>query len=201
VVRSYLPNLYETFDFPESTEVKSVRDVTTVPTQALFLMNSRFVIDQSRSAAAHLLAENLATPQERVTRVYREVLGRLPTPAEIERALVFIHSAQETAESQPAEPAPTPTQGRGRGRGGFGGGFQGQGGRGASGGRGAGRGVIGAGAGGFAQGGAAFAQAGRGRGGRGGPVEAPLARVSPEESAWEHFYQALFAGAEFRYRG
>jgi hypothetical protein len=192
VVRNYLPNLYETFDFPESTEVKSVRDVTTVPTQALFLMNSRFVIDQARSAATRLLAENLPTPQERVTRVYREVLGRLPTPAEVERALVFIHSAQETAESQPAEPDPAPVQGRGRGRGGFGGGFPG-GGRGASGGRG-GRGVIGAQAG-------AFAQGGRGRGGRGGPVEAPLGRVSPEESAWEHFYQALFAGAEFRYRG
>ncbi len=37
----------ETFDFPEPSETKGVREVTTVPTQALFLMNSRFVIDQA----------------------------------------------------------------------------------------------------------------------------------------------------------
>jgi hypothetical protein len=34
------------------------------------------------------------------------------------------------------------------------------------------------------------------------PGEAPpLPQVTPEVSAWEHLYQALFASAEFRYRG
>jgi hypothetical protein len=173
VVRNFLPDMYETFDFPEPSETKGEREVTTVPSQALFLMNSRFVIDQARSAATHLLGEELPTPQDRVTRAYREVLGRVPTPAEVNRALVFIHSAQEEAQSQaagqPANGAGTQA-GRGRGRG--------------------------------ARGGNGFAQAGRGgRGGGRGPVEAPLARISPEASAWEHFYQALFASAEFRYRG
>jgi hypothetical protein len=167
VVRNFLPQMYETFDFPEPSETKGVREVTTVPTQALFLMNSRFVIGQARNAAAHLLEANIPTPQERVTHVYREVLGRVPTAAEINRALTFIHNAQEEAASQPAPAAqPDPNDRRG-GR----------------------RGPL-----------AAFlGGAGRGRGGR-GPVEAPLAPVTPEISAWEHFYQALFASAEFRYR-
>ena len=171
VVRNFLPDMFETFDFPEPSESKSVREVTTVPSQALFLMNSRFVIDQARNAAVHLLGEELPTPQDRVTRAYREVLGRVPTAAEVNRSLVFIHTAQEEAQAQAADSAngTNPTAGRGRGRG--------------------------------ARGGNAFAQGGRGgRGGR-GPVEAPLAKISPETSAWEHFYQALFASAEFRYRG
>jgi hypothetical protein len=33
------------------------------------------------------------------------------------------------------------------------------------------------------------------------PADAPLSAISPEASAWEHLYQALFASAEFRYRG
>ena len=171
VVRNFLPDLYETFDFPEPSESKGVREVTTVPSQALFLMNSRFVIDQARYAATHLLGEELATQQDRVTRAYRETLGRTPTSAEVDRALVFIHAAQEAAQSQATDQTGNAAgaQGRGRGRG--------------------------------ARGPNGFAQAGRGgRGGR-GPVEAPLARISPEASAWEHFYQALFASAEFRYRG
>jgi hypothetical protein len=157
VVRNFLPPMFETFDFPEPSETKGVREVTTVPTQALFMMNSRFVIDQARQAAAHLLSANYATPQDRITRAYREVLGRVPTAAEINRAMIFIHSAQEEAEAQPAED----TQPARR------------------------------------QAGARPARGGRG--GR-GPVEAPLAKITPEASAWEHFYQALFASAEFRYR-
>jgi hypothetical protein len=173
VVRNFLPDMLETFDFPEPSESKSVREVTTVPSQALFLMNSRFVIDQARNAAAHLLAEELATPQDRVNRAYRQVFGRTATAAEVNRSLVFIHAAQEEAQQQAAADAANRTgaaAGRGRGR--------------ANG-----------------RGGNAVAQGGRGgRGGR-GPVETPLAKISPEASAWEHFYQALFASAEFRYRG
>jgi len=158
VVRNFLPAMFETFDFPEPSETKGVREVTTVPTQALFLMNSRFVIEQARAAAAHLLSANYATPQERITRAYREVLGRVPTAAEVNRAMIFIHSAQEETASE-AAPANLPA-------------------------------------------GPATAFRGGGRGGRGGrgPGVAPLARLTPEASAWEHFYQALFASAEFRYR-
>jgi hypothetical protein len=159
VVRNFLPPMFETFDFPEPSETKGVREVTTVPTQALFLMNSRFVIDQARHAAERLLSANLATPQERVTRAYREVLGRMPTAAEMNRAMIFVHSAQEESDSQPAPEAPV-MAGRANG----------------------------------------FRPAQRGgRGGR-GPGETPLAKISPEASAWEHLYQALFASAEFRYR-
>jgi hypothetical protein len=153
VLRNMLPEMFETFDFPEPSETKGVRDVTTVPTQALFMMNSRFVIEQARAAATRLLGGE-STPEQRVTRAYLEVLNRAPTAAELNRSLIFLHSAQEEA-AQTATPMASSFAGRQR----------------------------------------------RPPAGRRVPGEAPLPQVSPEISAWEHLYQALFASAEFRYRG
>jgi hypothetical protein len=150
VLRNMLPEMFETFDFPEPSETKGVRDVTTVPTQALFLMNSRFVIEQARAAANRLLAMDALTPEQRVTRAYREVLGRGPTAAEVNRSLIFVHASQEEA-------APDTTQ--------FAAGFQDN------------------------------------RRARRQSGERPLPAISSEAGAWEHLYQALFASAEFRYRG
>jgi hypothetical protein len=93
VVRNFLPDMFETFDFPEPSETKGVRDVTTVPTQALFMMNSKFAIDQSKHAAEKLLAAQSLTPQARVTRAYREVLGRTPTAPELAKSLDFVKAS------------------------------------------------------------------------------------------------------------
>ena len=65
------------------------RDTTTVPTQALFLLNSPFVRAQARSAATRLLAEQ-GSDAERVVRLYRRALGRRPTTAEVARILAFV---------------------------------------------------------------------------------------------------------------
>jgi hypothetical protein len=93
VVRNYLPEMFETFDFPEPSETKGLREVTTVPTQALFMMNSPFAIQQAKKAAQNLLGVESLTPQARVTRAYREVLGRTPTAAEVTRSLDFVKAA------------------------------------------------------------------------------------------------------------
>jgi len=93
VVRNFLPEMFTTFDFPEPSETKGVRDVTTVPTQALFMMNSKFAIEQARRAAQNLLSDQASTPQARVTRAYREVLGRVPTPSELTLSLDFVQPA------------------------------------------------------------------------------------------------------------
>ena len=63
VVRNFLPAMFEVFDFPEPSETKGRREVTTVPTQALFLMNSPFVLNQSKHAADKLLAAGPLTEQ------------------------------------------------------------------------------------------------------------------------------------------
>jgi hypothetical protein len=90
VIRNFLPSMFETFDFPEPSEMKGRREITTIPTQALFLVNSPFVMDLSKSASERLLSGSDASGRQRVERVYREVLSRAATEAEIEQSLSFI---------------------------------------------------------------------------------------------------------------
>jgi hypothetical protein len=100
VVRNYLPAMYETFDFPEPSETKGRREVTTVPTQALFLMNSQFVREQANHAAEKLLKSVGAGEQERITRIYREVLGRAPTADELKRSAEYLKAAAAAASAE-----------------------------------------------------------------------------------------------------
>ena len=104
VMRNFIPPMFEVFDFPEPSETKGLREVTTVPTQALFLMNSTWVIEQSKHAAERLLADASLTDAARVTRVYREALGRAPTAEETKQALEFMKVSSVAADTG-AEPA------------------------------------------------------------------------------------------------
>ncbi len=97
VVRNFLPEMFETFDFPEPSETKGVRDVTTVPTQALFMMNSKFAIQQAKAAANKLLSNTASSAQARVIRAYREVLGRAPTAPEMASSLAFVKASDAVA--------------------------------------------------------------------------------------------------------
>ena len=48
VLRDLLPEIYKTFDFPEPTQIKGQREVTTVPAQALFFLNSGLAVEHAR---------------------------------------------------------------------------------------------------------------------------------------------------------
>lgn len=93
LLRSFIPPMFDTFDFSEPSETKGRRDVTTVATQALFLMNDPFVIEQSRAAAANLLRNAGATDEALLRRAYRETLGRVPTGEETARSLEFVRAS------------------------------------------------------------------------------------------------------------
>ncbi len=99
VLRSFVPAMFETFDFPEPSETKGRRDVTTVPTQALFLMNSPWVLEQARLAAGKLLAAGGLGGAARVGIAFRQVLGRAPGPEEVKRALEFVSVSAEAETS------------------------------------------------------------------------------------------------------
>lgn len=64
VVREYVPEIFDLFDFPSPALVAGNRDVTNVPAQALYLRNSDFVTEQSRHAAQRLLSAPEATTDE-----------------------------------------------------------------------------------------------------------------------------------------
>ena len=82
------------FDFPDPNTVKGSRDVTTVPTQALYLMNSPFLIDQSRAAARALLAEDGLTHEQRLRIFLLRALGRPASDTDLRRATSFLRDTE-----------------------------------------------------------------------------------------------------------
>ena len=97
IVRSRVPAFMTTFDFPEPSEVKGRRDVTTVPTQALFMMNSPVVYRHARSAANRLI-EKTSNDRERVQLAYRSTIGRAASNKQVDRTLDYVRESIASAK-------------------------------------------------------------------------------------------------------
>ena len=89
IVRGAVPEVLQVFDFPDPSIIFGQREVTTVPTQALFMLNSPFAIEQASKFAKRVLAEE-ATDQQRVRRAYRLALSRAPTDEETAATIQFL---------------------------------------------------------------------------------------------------------------
>ncbi len=97
--RGLLPPLLTTFDFPDTTMPSCQRDVTTVPTQALALLNNPFVHEQSRALAKRVgIARD---PGEQVTRAWQFALGRPPRESERRAALAHLEKQARTFAGRP----------------------------------------------------------------------------------------------------
>lgn len=91
VFRSRLPGMFTVFDFAEPDQVNGQRDVTTVPPQALFLLNNDFVVDVAKRSASRILEQELPDEAARVRYAYAYILCRYPTEPETQRALTFVN--------------------------------------------------------------------------------------------------------------
>ncbi|MFH1302648.1 MAG: PSD1 and planctomycete cytochrome C domain-containing protein [Planctomycetota bacterium] len=99
VVRDYVPELFDLFDFPSPSLVSGNRAVTNVPSQALYLRNSQFITDQSRHAAERLLASKQATDDSaKVELALRWALTRAPSNQEKQGALQLIQQVRKTGD-------------------------------------------------------------------------------------------------------
>ena len=81
------------------------RVTSTLPTQGLFLMNSPMVIESARVMAGNILEKEQAelSDEVRVERVYRTLLGRVPTSDEIATSLSFLNDFEPDAKSETPE--------------------------------------------------------------------------------------------------
>ena len=86
----------QVFDFADPNLVTGQRTTSSVPTQALFLMNNTFVRQQAKAAAAHLLKERSGSNDAKVKYAYQIALGRNPTASEGKIILDFLKEAQES---------------------------------------------------------------------------------------------------------
>jgi cobalamin biosynthesis Mg chelatase CobN len=90
VVRNSLPDVLALFDAADPNGVTAVRNDTTVPSQALFLMNHPFVRQQALHCAQSLLADAGMQDEGRVRAAFLRVLGRPPAASELHDALEFV---------------------------------------------------------------------------------------------------------------
>ena len=81
---------FDTFDLPDQNQTAAARNVSTVPTQALTLMNNGFVLNQAELFADRVERQAPGDIARQIDLAYRIALTRSPTDAEtaIAKALV-----------------------------------------------------------------------------------------------------------------
>jgi Protein of unknown function (DUF1553)/Protein of unknown function (DUF1549) len=103
--RQNLPGTLRTFDFASPDLMNPQRSTTSVPQQALYMMNSPFVIAQAETLTAGPDFASTQPEERHVQMLYERVLARKATPAEVKTAIDYVKAA-ETAQRTPP---PTPT--------------------------------------------------------------------------------------------
>jgi hypothetical protein len=88
--RQNLPGVLRVFDFANPDQHAPQRYTTTAPQQALFLLNSPFMVVQTRALAARAAADSEGGVESRVARLYRLLYQRDPTERELELARRFL---------------------------------------------------------------------------------------------------------------
>ncbi len=104
IVRDYIPELFDLFDFPSPSLVSGNRSVTNVPSQSLYLRNSAFVAEQAKHAAQRLLdSPEASSDPERVELATRWALARSLTDEERAAALSLVKEIQEIQSDEPTQ--------------------------------------------------------------------------------------------------
>jgi hypothetical protein len=99
VDRAQLPVALRAFDFANPEQHAPQRYLTTVPQQALFMMNDPFMAEQARILVARPDVAREQSPSDRIQRIYRLGLGRAATAEELSLAERFME--EETASFAP----------------------------------------------------------------------------------------------------
>jgi len=103
IERQNLPGMFRTFDFASPDAHAPKRYQTTVPQQALFMMNSPFVRQQAERLAGR--TAETADRSQRIGELYRCVFSREPSDEELGLAAAYIESALMPAGDDAAPPA------------------------------------------------------------------------------------------------
>jgi hypothetical protein len=112
VDRSDLVEVLNTFDFPSPGTPMGKRYETTVPQQALYLMNSPLVIEQVRNVVNRDAFQNADSDEARIQFLYELFFQRPPNADETRSGMDFV-AAYKPGNSPAGAPAPTARGGRG----------------------------------------------------------------------------------------
>lgn len=100
IVRDQPPEMLALFDFADASMVTGDRPSTSAPSQALFLLNSPFMIRQSEALADRLI-DAAQKDDERIDQAYLSIYGRPPSESERVAALEFIGKYEKSLTRQP----------------------------------------------------------------------------------------------------
>ena len=102
IIRNALFDMFQAFDMGDPSMVNASRNTTTVSPQALFVMNSMFMLNQSKALATkQLLADggtdkaDVVADTQRIKLAYLKVYARPPTQVETAKALRYINKYTE----------------------------------------------------------------------------------------------------------
>ncbi len=93
--RQNLPGLFRTFDLASPDAHTPQRFTTTVPQQALFMLNSPFLMDTLTQLANRPEVSAISDPHERIRLMYQLIYSRQPSPRELELGAAYIRTNQE----------------------------------------------------------------------------------------------------------
>lgn len=97
VRRNFMTPLFLAFDYPSPISAIGARTVSTVPSQALMMMNNEFIAQQAAKWAERAIGES--DPARRVDQMYLAAFARAPEASETASILSFV-------KAQAARPEP-----------------------------------------------------------------------------------------------
>ena len=92
VFRNKHDPVLDVFDVPDGLSTMPVRNLTTTPTQSLFMINGPWMMLRAKAFARRLAQPSSATLDERIMTAYRLAYGRSPTADETRAATEFLQS-------------------------------------------------------------------------------------------------------------
>lgn len=99
IVRSALYEVLQAFDFADPSVLSGDRTHTTVAPQALFMMNSDFMMQHTKDFADEIIHETQLDASDKVNRIYERTFSRPATAMEVNQALNYINQYKQ--ELQP----------------------------------------------------------------------------------------------------
>ena len=96
--RQNLPGVFRSFDYASPDATSPQRFVTTVPQQALFMMNSPFILQQVQALLHRPEVAGQHDPAQRVAELYQLIYQRMPTPDELTLGRQFVGSEEDQHE-------------------------------------------------------------------------------------------------------
>jgi hypothetical protein len=101
VVRSAVYEVLQTFDFPDPAVAAGARQTSTVAPQALMMMNSELVEQQTLAMARRLLT--VPSVDDRIVSAFETALNRKPDASEIESGRQYVLQAQQIGTKEQTE--------------------------------------------------------------------------------------------------